>query len=69
MLSVERITMSPLRRAVTVAVAVLSGLSHGLYVNGSVVAPCDSVLYCQGPILQAIELASPFEDSKTYVDM
>lgn len=43
----------------------------GIYVNSSsgVIAPCDSPLYCQGPILQAIELARPFTDSKTYVDL
>jgi alpha,alpha-trehalase len=40
-----------------------------LYQNGSVTAPCDSPLYCQGEILREIELARPFEDSKTYVDL
>ncbi|KAF2087427.1 glycoside hydrolase family 37 protein [Saccharata proteae CBS 121410] len=40
-----------------------------LYVNGNVTAPCDSPLYCQGEILQAIELAQPFSDSKTFVDL
>lgn len=44
---------------------------RGIYINDSsgVIAPCDSPLYCQGPILQAIELARPFSDSKTYVDL
>ena len=43
----------------------------GIYINDSsgVIAPCDSPLYCQGPILHAIELARPFSDSKTYVDL
>lgn len=41
----------------------------GLYVNGSVTAPCDSPLYCQGEILRSIELAQPFDDSKTFVDL
>lgn len=43
----------------------------GLYLNDSsgVIAPCDSPLYCQGPVLQALELARPFADSKTYVDL
>src|SRR5437762_4662526 len=43
----------------------------GIYINDSsgVIAPCDSPLYCQGEILQAIELARPFLDSKTYVDL
>jgi alpha,alpha-trehalase len=42
-----------------------------IYVNEStgVIAPCDSPLYCQGEVLQAIELARPFSDSKTYVDL
>ena len=42
-----------------------------IYINEAtgVVAPCDSPLYCQGEILQAIELARPFLDSKTYVDL
>jgi alpha,alpha-trehalase len=42
-----------------------------LYLNEStgVIAPCDSPLYCQGKVLQAIELARPFSDSKTYVDL
>lgn len=63
--------MLPLLRAAVVAAVAFFCLPavHGLYENGSVIAPCDSVLYCQGEILKAIELASPFEDSKTYVDM
>src|SRR5436190_3163043 len=42
-----------------------------IYINEAtgVIAPCDSPLYCQGDILQAIELARPFSDSKTYVDL
>lgn len=44
-------------------------LATALYQNGSVIAPCDSPLYCQGEILRQIELARPFEDSKLYVDL
>lgn len=44
-------------------------LARALYVNGSIVAPCDSPIYCHGDILREIELAQPFEDSKTFVDM
>ena len=44
-------------------------LTSALYQNGSVIAPCDSPLYCQGEILREIELARPFEDSKLYVDL
>ena len=42
-----------------------------IYINEAigVVAPCDSPLYCQGEILQAIELTRPFSDSKTYMDL
>ncbi|ORY09166.1 Six-hairpin glycosidase-like protein [Clohesyomyces aquaticus] len=41
-------------------------LSAALYQNGSVIAPCDSPIYCYGDILKQIELARPFEDSKTF---
>lgn len=44
-------------------------LAAALYENGSVTAPCDSPLYCQGEILNAIQLAGPFDDSKTFVDL
>ena len=44
-------------------------LVSGLYINGSVVAPCDSPIYCYGDLLREIELARPFEDSKTFVDL
>jgi hypothetical protein len=54
---------------VAAASAVMLGAANALFTNGSVTAPCDSPLYCQGEILKAIELASPFTDSKTYVDM
>ncbi|KAH6634024.1 glycoside hydrolase family 37 protein [Chaetomium sp. MPI-SDFR-AT-0129] len=58
-----------LRQAATAALAGLASTAAALYVNGSVIAPCDSPLYCQGEILKAIELAKPFADSKTFVDM
>jgi alpha,alpha-trehalase len=57
------------RGLVTTALASLAQLASALYINGSVTAPCDSPLYCQGEILKAIELARPFSDSKTFVDM
>ncbi|KAM7222162.1 glycoside hydrolase family 37 protein [Rhypophila decipiens] len=54
----------------TLAAAALGATAvNALYINGSVTAPCDSPLYCQGEILKAIELAQPFSDSKTFVDM
>lgn len=40
-----------------------------LFQNGSLIAPCDSPLYCQGDILRQIELARPYSDSKTFVDL
>ncbi|KAK3382368.1 glycoside hydrolase family 37 protein [Lasiosphaeria ovina] len=61
--------MASRRLASVVAIAALASSAAALYINGSVTAPCDSPLYCQGDILKAIELASPFSDSKTFVDM
>lgn len=42
---------------------------RGIYRNGNDSAPCDSSLYCYGQILEEIQLARPFADSKTFVDM
>ncbi|CAK1359620.1 Trehalase [Cercospora beticola] len=50
-------------------IAALVPATAALYVNGSVTAPCESPLYCQGEILREIQLAGAFEDSKTYVDL
>lgn len=44
-------------------------LATALYQNGSVIAPCDSPIYCYGDLLREIELAHPFSDSKTFVDL
>lgn len=51
--------------------ALLAGvqLASALYQNGSVIAPCDSPIYCYGDLLREIELARPFTDSKTFVDL
>ncbi|PHH63355.1 hypothetical protein CDD81_6052 [Ophiocordyceps australis] len=51
--------------------ALVAGTASGLWTspNGSVVAPCDSPIYCHGDMLHQIELAKPFSDSKTFVDM
>ncbi|GAB1310041.1 Trehalase [Madurella fahalii] len=57
------------RLSVTAALAAFASSAAALYINGSVIAPCDSPLYCHGEILHAIELARPFSDSKTFVDM
>ncbi len=50
-------------------VALSATVVRALYKNGSVTAPCDSPIYCHGDILKEIELAHPFPDSKTFVDM
>jgi alpha,alpha-trehalase len=60
--------MAP-RHLATAALAGLVSVASALYINGSVIAPCDSPLYCHGEVLKAIELARPFSDSKTFVDM
>ncbi|KAK4251274.1 glycoside hydrolase [Corynascus novoguineensis] len=58
-----------LRHIATAAIAGLASRTAALYINGSVTAPCDSPIYCQGELLKAVELARPFVDSKTFVDM
>jgi len=52
-------------------VLVLVRIVDAIYVDKltGVIAPCDSPLYCYGPVLRAIELARPFSDSKTFVDL
>ena len=51
--------------------AFLAGVqfASALYQNGSIIAPCDSPIYCYGDLLREIELARPFSDSKTFVDL
>ncbi|KAI0136388.1 glycoside hydrolase family 37 protein [Xylariales sp. AK1849] len=61
--------MSSSRGFAKFALFFVPALVRGLYQNGSVIAPCDSPLYCQGEILKQIELAQPFSDSKTFVDL
>jgi alpha,alpha-trehalase len=61
--------MVALKQALYAALVSLPRGALGLYVNGSVTAPCDSPLYCHGEILEQIELAQPFSDSKTFVDL
>ncbi|KAI1467392.1 glycoside hydrolase family 37 protein [Daldinia caldariorum] len=57
-------------RHITAALAFASPtVVYGLYQNGSSFSPCDSPLYCQGEVLKQIELARPFSDSKTFVDL
>ncbi|KAI0387244.1 glycoside hydrolase family 37 protein [Hypomontagnella monticulosa] len=61
--------MTGLLRAAAVLALASSPVVYGLYQNGSTFTPCDSPLYCQGDILKEIELARPFSDSKTFVDL
>ncbi|OTB10135.1 glycoside hydrolase family 37 protein [Daldinia sp. EC12] len=61
--------MASLRRATAALAFASSPVVYGLYQNGSAFSPCDSPLYCQGEILKQIELARPFSDSKTFVDL
>lgn len=61
-------------RRFTVAVGAIGaysalGAAGEIYRDGSVVAPCNSTLFCYGEILHEIQLAKPFADSKTFVDM
>lgn len=58
-------------RAAATAASVLSvvQVASALYTNGSVTAPCDSPIYCYGDLLREVELAQPFADSKTFVDL
>lgn len=51
------------------AVVAATPFAAALYRNGSIIAPCDDPIYCHGDILREVELARPFVDSKTFVDM
>lgn len=59
--------MASFKRLMAIAASVST--VSALYTNGSIIAPCDSPIYCHGDILEEIQLAHPFEDSKTFVDM
>lgn len=40
-----------------------------LFRNAASVPPCDSQVYCDDPLLEKIQMAELFNDSKTFVDM
>ncbi|TLD14240.1 uncharacterized protein PgNI_04173 [Pyricularia grisea] len=62
--------MSPLwKTTAAIAVAATGSLVNAVYINGSIITPCDSLIYCRGELLKEVELAHPFADSKTFVDM
>ncbi|KAF1939621.1 trehalose [Clathrospora elynae] len=56
-------------RSWTAALLAGAPLASAIFINGNVIAPCDSPLYCYGDVLREIELARPFVDSKTFVDL
>ncbi|KAL6872042.1 glycoside hydrolase family 37 protein [Trichoderma novae-zelandiae] len=62
-------SLQPLTALLAAALFIHINVAKALYINGSVIAPCDSPIYCHGDILREIELAHPFSDSKTFVDM
>ncbi|KAI1115170.1 Six-hairpin glycosidase-like protein [Nemania sp. NC0429] len=65
--------MAPVQRLAAAAAAAvfLAGVSPvwALFQTGSTFTPCDSPVYCHGELLKQVELARPFADSKTFVDM
>ncbi len=63
------VAIARLAAAAAAAALMLAQPAAALYQNGGVTAPCSSPLYCYGDILRNIELAKPFSDSKTFVDM
>ena len=66
------VVSSAVRTTTAFAAGALLFLAHpatALFNNGTIIAPCNSTLYCYGDILKGIELAAPFSDSKTFVDM
>lgn len=62
-------TMASLSKSFAALAALASLTQAQLFQNGTVIAPCDSPIYCHGDILAEIQLARPFDDSKTFVDM
>ncbi|ORY76099.1 glycoside hydrolase family 37 protein [Protomyces lactucae-debilis] len=61
-----------LRSFAAISVATVAGTYFGTSnsTNGStIIAPCNSPIFCQGELLKAVELARPFADSKTFVDL
>ncbi|KAI0204709.1 Six-hairpin glycosidase-like protein [Astrocystis sublimbata] len=63
--------MAPLRHLTSTATVLLASISpaRALFQNGSTFTPCDSPIYCTGELLRQVELARPFSDSKTFVDL
>ncbi|KAI8947137.1 glycoside hydrolase family 37 protein [Xylaria longipes] len=63
--------MAPLQRLASTAAVLLAGVSpaRALFQNGPTFTPCDSPVYCNGELLKQVELAQPFSDSKTFVDL
>ncbi|KAJ8110251.1 hypothetical protein ONZ43_g5922 [Nemania bipapillata] len=63
--------MALIQRLTATAAVLLASVSpaRALFQNGSTFTPCDSPVYCTGELLKQVELARPFSDSKTFVDL
>lgn len=63
--------MAPVQRLAAAAAALLASVSPAcaLFQDGSDFTPCESPVYCHGELLKQVELARPFSDSKTFVDL
>ncbi|KAI1350152.1 Six-hairpin glycosidase-like protein [Xylaria sp. FL0043] len=63
--------MASMQRLAATAAVLFAGVSPAwaLFQNGSAITPCDSPIYCTGELLKQVELAQPFSDSKTFVDL
>ncbi|CAI4216645.1 unnamed protein product [Parascedosporium putredinis] len=63
-------TVPGFRRLTAALIAATAPVTtHALYTDGNITVPCDSPIYCYGDLLHEVELARPFSDSKTFVDM
>lgn len=43
--------------------------SGGAVAAASEIPPCNSIIYCHGPLLHTVQMMKIFPDSKTFVDM
>lgn len=63
-------TVPGFRRLTAALIAATAPVTtRALYTDGNITVPCDSPIYCYGELLHEVELARPFSDSKTFVDM
>lgn len=57
------------RYAVALTCLLSFDMAAAQFAVGHIVAPCNSSIFCYGPLLRDVQLAEPFEDSKTFVDL